>query len=86
MRIAASALRRHAGRILDGEVQLQRAVRLLHRPDVGVGLALRDLVRLVERPRGDLGRHLAELIGVAEKQAGAIRGIGKHVERLEDRL
>jgi Tol biopolymer transport system component len=35
---------RHAGRVFDREVQLQRAIRLLQRPDVRVRLALRDLM------------------------------------------
>jgi predicted PurR-regulated permease PerM len=42
-------LRRDARRVLDREVQLQRAVGLLHRPDVGFGLAVRHQVLL---PKG----------------------------------
>ena len=74
-RIAASALADTPDGFSTAKCSVSVPSGRLHRPDVGVGLALRDLMRLVERPRRDLGRHLAELIGVAEKQAGAIRRI-----------
>ena len=59
-RIVASARAEMPGRILDREVQLQRAVRLLQSPDVGIGLALRDVILLRKWPCGDLRRDLLE--------------------------
>ena len=85
-RIAASALADTPEGFSTAKCRVERPVGLLHRPHVGVGLALRHLVRLVERPRRDLRRHFAELIRVAEEHVRSIGRIGEHVERVEDGL
>ena len=79
-------LRRNTGRILDREVQLERSVGPLHRPGVGVGLALRHVMITVERPRRHVRRDFLELIGVAQKQRRPVGRIRKHVERVEEVL
>ena len=63
---------RYARWVFDGKVQLERAVRLLHRPDVRVGFTLRDLMRFRKRPPSHLGRHFLELIGVTQEQSDPV--------------
>ena len=76
-------LRGDTGRIFDRKVQLQRAVRLLVRPDVRFGFAMRDEMFLPERPRRHRRRHFPVQVRVAEQQTRAVGRVREGRERLE---